>query len=343
MLKGDLVLLKYLQHLTTEAHLGVHAVLLDGDDREALLARHTRDDVLGVVAQRMGYDHGALVLGAVGVADVDGNAGGADGEHGVLVENGSTHVGQLAELAVGDLLDDAGVVDDAGVGHHEAGHVSPVLIEIGLGGLCYDGAGDIGSTAGEGLDGAVGGAAVEAGDDGVLVLLQLSRKLGVGLFLIQRAVVLEEDDVLGIDEVKTQIFRQNQGVEVLTAGGGITAACGVKHGVLDVVQLTGDVEIQAQVGNDAYVTGTDLVVAGFDGLHGGAGLDEVVAAVEQVGDLGIALVPLTGGGGNDVAAVGIGLDDGGYLTEMLGIGQRAAAEFDNFDRHGEDLLWDWVL
>ena len=140
-------------------------------------------------------------------------------------------------------------------------------------------------------------------------------------------------NVFCINEVEAQVLSQNQTVEVLTAGGGVAAAGGVKHGVFDVIQLAVDVVVQTQISNDAGVTGADLVEAGIDGFHGGARLDQVVATIEHIGDLGIALFPLTGSGGNNVAAGGVGFDDGGDLTEMLGIGKRATAELNNFDRH----------
>ena len=103
--------------------------------------------------------------GPVGVLDVDRDARLADGEHGLVVQHGRAHVGQLALLPVGDLLDGAGVLDQARVGHQQAGNVGPVLVHGGMDGAGDDGPGHVRPAAREALDLALRVLPVEAGDD----------------------------------------------------------------------------------------------------------------------------------------------------------------------------------
>jgi hypothetical protein len=70
MLKGHTVFLNYLKHASAEAKLGIHHILLYRNGREAHLARDTRDYILADDV-RFGNDEGSLVLGTVGVSDID--------------------------------------------------------------------------------------------------------------------------------------------------------------------------------------------------------------------------------------------------------------------------------
>ena len=143
MLEGDAVLREDGQKPRGEAHLGVQHGLLDGDARKALFARDAGDDALLDGLIRPGHDHGAGILGAVGVADVDGDARLADGEHRVLVEDGRAHVAELPELGIGDVVDDLGGIHHPGVRGQHAGNVRPVLVEVSPHGLGDDGARDV--------------------------------------------------------------------------------------------------------------------------------------------------------------------------------------------------------
>ena len=240
------------------------------------------------------------------------------------------HVGKLTKLTVGDGIDDAGILDDTGVCHHKAGYVGPVLIEIRACGTGNDGAGDIRATAREGLDGSVGGDAIEAGDDGILMLHQLLAHDRVGLFLVEGAVLAEEDDIFGINEVKAEILCQDQTVEIFTAAGGEIATRMVKHCVLDILKSTGNIEIHAEVGDDGIISFGNFIKHFVNVL---ISTNHLVASIEHIGHLGILGKTLSGSRGDDILSGGICLDDLCDLSEMFCVGKRGAAEFYNFDLH----------
>ena len=330
MLKGDLVVLQNVQNASAKADLGVHQILLDGDDRKALLARNTRDDALGIILLGSRHDHGSGSVRIVGVADIDRNACVAHGENSLLMQNRCTHVGKLAQLAIGDGLDGLGVLDHARVCHHKARDVGPVLVERRVCRLRNDRAGHVRATAAEGLDRAVGHDTVKAGDHGVAVLLELLTHLLLGLFLVVHAVLAEEDHRLGVDKVKAEVLGQDQRIEVLAAACGKITSRVVRDGVADVIQLARNVKLQTELADDAVVALGDLCIIGGNIL---VIADHIVAVVEHIRNLNVVTVALSGRRRHDEATVGIALDDLGDLAELLGICQRGASEFNNLDSH----------
>ena len=114
------------------------------------------------------HDEGACVLRSVGVLDIDRNVRASHREDSVLVEHACAHVGKLAQLGICDNADSLGVLDDTGVSYQEAAYVCPVLVEVCVNRAGYDGASDIRTTAGEGVDRAVRIGTVEARDNGAL-------------------------------------------------------------------------------------------------------------------------------------------------------------------------------
>ena len=155
MLEAYVALFKGTENILSEANCGVHHILFDLDNGEALLARNTCDGVFAGLGS-VGNDESASVLGVVGVLNVYGNACLSYREDSVLVENGSAHVCKLSQLSVGDSCDRLGVVNDPGVADKEAAYVSPVLIKNSVDSICNDRTCNIGAASGEGLDGVVG-------------------------------------------------------------------------------------------------------------------------------------------------------------------------------------------
>ena len=199
MLKVDAVLFEHAEHSPPESHLGVHHGLLNIDGTETLLARDACDGVAGLAAGAL-HDQSALVLGAVGVADVDGNALLAHRENGILVEHAGAHVGQLPQLLICNGFDYFRILYDARIGHQHAGDVGPVLVHVGVNGFGHNGAGDVGAAPGEGLDAAVVFGPVEARDHGPLYIGKAFGQLMVRVLGLQVAVVVEEDNLRGVDE-----------------------------------------------------------------------------------------------------------------------------------------------
>jgi hypothetical protein len=71
------------------------------------------------------------------------------------MQHACAHVSQLAELLVGDGLDDLRIFHDVRVGNQETGNIGPVLVQVCVDRAGHDGTGHIGTAAGEGLDAAV--------------------------------------------------------------------------------------------------------------------------------------------------------------------------------------------
>ena len=325
MLEGQAEFLHCLQHLAAEAHLAVHHGLFHGDDAEAQPPRDAGDDEgIGFLHRAVG-NHGADFLRGVGVADIGGDARPVDGEHAVFMKHGSAHVAQLPKLPVGDAADGPGLGHDMGVGHQEAVDVRPVFIQLGISGPGHDGAGNIAAAPGEGVDLAVPDAAVESGNDGLRNGFQLFSHHGVGAFAVKGAVVVEKDQILGIQKCKAQIIRQKQAVEILAPAGAEVLAGAFPDQPLHLVQLPGDGEGKPQLLCDGQV-------ALPNPLKNRAGvvapLPGPVGLVQQIGDLFIFRKTPSGCAGHYIAAARIHSDNIAHLPKLSRVRQGTAAEFD---------------
>ena len=330
MLKADVIVLEYVENLSTKADFGIHHILFNGDNRESLLAGDTCDHSLCIVVAGGGNDHRAGSLWLIGVTNVDRNARVTNGEDRILVQNGRAHVGKLTQLTVGDGANGTRILHDAGVGHEKSGYVGPVLIQLGISGSRHDGAGHVRAAAAEGLDGAVGHHAIEAGNDGIGVLLQLLAQQTIGVLLVIGAVVLEADHRLGVNEAEAEVFCQNDGVEVFTAAGSEVAAGVVLNTVLNIFELARDVKIHAEITDDAVVSLLDLTEILGDIL---IVVRHFVAMVEHIGHLDVCREALSGSGSDHVVSVGVSLYDLCNAAELVGISQGRATEFHNFNSH----------
>ena len=318
MLKRNVEILKHGQHLAAEADLGVHQVLFDVDDREAFFARNAGDDIVRGILRRGGDDHRAAVGGGIGVLDVNRDPRKANREDRFLVQHGRAHVGKLAQLAVGDGLDRLRMVHDAGVCHEEARDIRPVLVNVGVDGAGHDGAGHVGAAARKGLDRPVRHGAVEAGDDGLLVVAQDGGERHVGAVRVKRAVILKIDHGRGVDEVEAEVIGENDAVQVFAAACRIVAAGLVHESALDAVVLLRHVQRQAEVGDNRLVALDDAVEIRVEFLaaHG-----LFKAVVEHIGDFGVVLCAFAGGGGHNISSGGVFADDLGHFAEVLRIGE----------------------
>ena len=158
-------------------------------------------------------DHGARLIGGIGIADVQGDVLLPDGENGALVEHLGAGVAQLPELIVSNLGDGLGIVNDPGICHENTGNVGPVFVHIRIQGRSGQGTGDVGAATGEGLDPAVGHHAVEAGNHRAVALVQSSQS-GIGSLLVHGGVELKLDPVGRVNEVKAQEACHQLGGEI---------------------------------------------------------------------------------------------------------------------------------
>ena len=128
MLEGDAVAAEHLQHLRGKADLRVHHGFFQQNDGEILFPRYARHDVVLPSSARRGHDQGAFVLGTEGVADTDGDTRAFDGKNRLAVQDVGAHIGKLAQLLIGKLVDTAGRADDPRIAGEKSADVRPVFI-----------------------------------------------------------------------------------------------------------------------------------------------------------------------------------------------------------------------
>ena len=136
--------------------------------------------------------------------------------------------------------------------------------------------------------------------------------------------MVERDHVGGVDERQAQILGHQASRKVLAAAyqllGGVAALAGAlgKRG-----KLLADGIGKPKFVRDIEIALTDVcqkVIAGHVVIH--VGVDQI----QKVGDLGVTREPTTARGHNHKATGGICVDDPLDLLEVLGIGDRRAAE-----------------
>ena len=200
-----------------EADLLVHERFFQEDDGEIFLARDARDPTPAVCIAGSGQDLRPLVLGTEGVLDADGDIHLAHGEDGLAVQHVCAHVGELAQLLVGEGADGHGIFYNPGIARQKSADVRPVFVQVRTRRPRDDGARNVAAAAGEGLDPAVCVLAVKTRDQRALLALERLRKQRVGALVVQLSVGAELDDVARIDEGDAQKLRHDPPGEVLPA------------------------------------------------------------------------------------------------------------------------------
>ena len=331
MLQRNLVFRQHIQHVTAETDLAVHQILVDVDGGEVLLAGNTGDGVcrqflIGAVR----HDHGTRLIRCVGVADVDGDACRTYREDRCLMQNRCAHVGQLTQFGIGNGTDHSRIVYDAGIGNQETGNICPVLVQGCLDCAGYDRTGDIAAATGESLDIAVCAAAVKSGDNSIFQNAQTLTKYLFGLFVVQAAVRLEEDDFCGIHKGKAQVCGDDLTVQIFATACGIVLAGTLFEVFCDLRKFCLQRKIHAQTGND-------VVVPCLDRIQGIREIQtlfcQVIAGVQHIGHLDVIGKTLARCGRYYIPALRICLDDCCCLLDLLGICQTAAAELYYFRCH----------
>ena len=139
---------------------------------------------------------------------------------------------------------------------------------------------------------------VKSGNDRLGSIRKLLRENLIGLFSIQVAMFVKENDILCIYKFVTQIARHNAAVEVFTSGSRVVAVRTLVHSALDLGELAFQTEsLQSQTVYDLIVAllylfqflSEILVLRGF-GNH----------PVEKVGDLLVSAESLPGCRWNDI-------------------------------------------
>ena len=180
-------------------------------------------------------------------------------------------------------------------------------------------------SAGEGTDAPVGHHAVEAGNDHAAVARGAAQRL-VGRVGIHRAVEAELHPLGGVEELVAEVLGHQPRGEVFAARGQLVLFDALLHLRPQGVEVGIQVELQTAVVRDLEIARADHV-ENFLAAH--AVFDVRGAEVQKVGDLVVAGKALAGRGHDDHAAGLVGLHDGLDLGELLGVGERRAAEFQN--------------
>ena len=227
-------------------------------------------------------------------------------------------------------MDRAGVLDDAGVGGQEAGHVGPVLVEARIEAAREDGARDVAAAALEQLDGSLNRGPVEPREDeGALALHRILDADG-GALEIDGAVMVEDHHVSRVDERESEVVGHDVGREPLAAAHDVLGRV-----LLDVlregIELLGDGPGDAELVGDLHEARLDVVE---QHLAVNVIRDVGVHEEEEIGDLVVLGETLADGGHHDEAAVAVGLDDLLDASELLGGCDARASEFADLDhRH----------
>ncbi|CDA74082.1 unknown [Ruminococcus sp. CAG:579] len=298
MLERYSVFLELLKHLSAEAQLAVHHIFFDVYYREALFARDACDGVKRLLAGALYYES-AWVAGLVCVLDVYRYARFANGENSVLVQYGSAHVSQLAKLFVSDGADRLGVFYYSGVADEEARNVSPVFVKVSVSASRYDRAGNVRTAARESLYSVVRHRAIEAWNyralDGREPFAYCFQRAG----RIESAVLFEEYHLSGVYEGVAEVCRQHLAVEELSARSSVISARSADKASLYGLELFLEREVYVQLFDNAVVSFFYSVKFFLKVL---ALYSQLVAAVEHIGDLGVLLKALAGGGGNYISS-----------------------------------------
>ena len=235
-------------------------------------------------------------------------------------------VAQLPQLRVGDTLDGLGVLYDLGVGHEEAGHIRPVLVHIGVQRCRRQRTGDVAAAPGKRMDAAVGHGPVEAGDHHPPPRRGAAQVLVAGL-LIHRAVQPELQPQGAVQKVVAQIVRHQLRREILAPGHQLVGADALVHLSPQGVELRLDGCCQSQRIPDTHIAGADHLI---NGVAADAVLQMRVAKIQQVGDLVVVFIPLTGGADHHHAAAVVRPHDIPHLGELFFVRHGRAAEFQYF-------------
>ena len=102
------------------------------------------------------------------------------------------------------------------------------------------------------MNAAIGHAAVKPRDHGAVHILEDSRKHLLGALAVKASIRLKQDKILGVQEGKAKVFRQNQAVQIFAPAGAIIPAdVPLLDFVLQVLQNPGHIQAQAQVLHDS--------------------------------------------------------------------------------------------
>ena len=161
----------------------------------------------------------------------------------------------------------------------------------------------------------------------------------VGQLRVKGTVVLKAEIAGGIDKVIAEIGGKDQSAQIFTAAGGIIPSGMVRDCPLDMRVLLPQIEIESEGSDDPVVP---LLHPRENRVYGFSSGGYIIAFVQHIRDLGVALIPLARCGRNHITARGIGSHNRVYLPKMLRVRQRTAAEF-RYDHPRHPFLFHALL
>ena len=334
MLKGNPLLLQRLQQAAAEADFRVHHRLFHVDDRKILVPRDAGDGVFALVILRLVADHRARLIRVVRVADVRRDARDAHRENGVLMQHACAHIGQLAQLPIGHIADRLRVADDARVSHQAAGNIRPVFIHVRVDRARDNRARDVAAAAGKGFDVAMRVAAVKTRHNGMRMPFQQAAERLLRPAAVQPPFLVEENALLRVDEIPSEIIRQQNAVEVFAPAGGVIRARAELNVAAHLVQIPIQIDRQLQLLRNFAVPRANRIKSLREVA---AGRREAVTLIKQIGHLDIGGAAFARRAGHHNAPIRVGKQNLPDLFELRRIGQRTSAKFCNFHTHSEAL------
>ena len=137
MLYRYIILLKGLQNLTAETDLRVHHCLCNKYGAEILLACNTSNNIILLAGSAL-YNPGPLISRGICIPDINRYTALSYRENRILMKYRSSHIGQLSQFPIGDILYRLRIINNPWVSYQKARYIGPVFIDVCLGSLGHN-------------------------------------------------------------------------------------------------------------------------------------------------------------------------------------------------------------
>ena len=312
-----------------EALLFPQHILIQRDNGKILAPCNSRHDTLGDLLAR--GDDRARILRTVGVSDVDRNVRGAAREDRILMQHGSAHVGQLAQLLIRNTLDRLRILDDPRICHQESGDIRPVLVNVGAYCARDQRARDVRSAAGERDDlSRFPSRSVKARDHSVLMSGKLLRQGFLRVVEEQSALLVEQDQACCVDKIIAQKSRRQLCRQIFPAACDVVCGAALLHLIHDLIEaaLQIDVNVQIHLHREVPVChDLEHLLIGQILIHMG------LAQIQQIRHLVIGLKTLARRRNDHVSAFRVCQNDLLRLGELDAVRDGRSAKFQYFRSH----------
>ena len=175
------------------------------------------------------------------------------------MKDGSSHVGKLTQLTVGNGGNDFRILDDTRIGYQETGNICPVFIEVCLDSLCHKRTGYIRTSSGESFNFSIFTSAIKSRDNGMFTFCQLFGQKSVCLLGIQISVLIKTDHICCINKFITQICCHHLTIEKFSSGCCIVCACLCLEISFDLSKFIFQRKIKVQSADNLIISSLDFL------------------------------------------------------------------------------------